>query len=78
MKLPNNGPLILATHDSDYNYMNPVMVFQEDGSYKIGTFVEVADFSQPFRFWDTTFECSPSLELIDIYLEFIDDNVSKN
>lgn len=78
MKLPDNGPLIMASHDAEYNYMNPVMVFQDDGKYKIGTFVEVADFNQPFHFWDTTFECVPSQELIDIYLEFVDDNISKN
>ena len=78
MKLPENGPLIMASHDSDFKYMNPVMVFQDDGKYKIGTFVEVADFTKPFRFWDSTFECVPSQELIDIYLEFIDDNLSKN
>ena len=80
MKLPENGPLIMASHDSDFtiHYMNPVMVFQDDGKYKIGTFVEVADFTQPFRFWDTTFECVPSQELIDIYLEFVNDNIPQD
>lgn len=75
LKLSNNGPMIMARKDSEYNYQwfNPVVVYEEDGKYHLGNFIDVADIHSPFVFNNIEFECTPVEELIVTYNEFMDD-----
>lgn len=70
-----NGPLVvvevkkeLADDWMETRYYRPLNVFQaDDGSYKIGMFLELSDFDKPFSFRDISFECMPNADVVAAY-----------
>lgn len=79
LKLSNNGPMIMAKKKDQEDewfvaeWYNPVVVYEEDSKYHLGSFIDVADPHFPFEFNNVEFECSPGPELIQAYEEFMSD-----
>jgi len=86
LKLPNQGPLIIGYLVGDEprkkTLKNPMIVYQEKndsgtGTFKIGTFLEVADTDGEFSFYDYEIKCLPSAQLAETYKTFVDDTLQK-
>jgi hypothetical protein len=79
MKMSGSGPMIIATQkeEDDFDWYNPVIIYEDDGSYHLGTFIDIADPHSPFLFHNIDFECTPTDELVKTYKEFLSDNIQE-
>jgi len=77
MKLSGNGPMIIAKRkeEDDFEWYHPVIIYEEEGRYHLGTFVDIANMHNPFLFHNIDFECTPSDEIVDTYKEFLSDYI---